>query len=214
MGTAADPGGTLVVAAPVVWGRVHAVPIVAAMLDRYPGLSVQLRLSDRVVPIAEEGIDVAMRIGELKDSAMRAVRVGEVRRILAASPAYLAARPAPTSVADLRAHDIIAFTGTSPLDEWRFGRNGRTSVSLRPRLVVDSADAAIEAALRGVGVGMFLSYQVEEHLAAGRLSALLNDSMPSALPVHLVFQASRAGAPNIRAFIEAAMVRLQAYRAA
>jgi DNA-binding transcriptional LysR family regulator len=182
---------------------------VTELLRRHPRLSARLLLVDRVIRLVEEGIDVAVRIGELADSALRAVRLGEVRRVLVASPAYLEARGEPSTVADLRHHEIIAFTGVSGSDEWRFGPAGSTTVQVRPRLVVNGADAAIGAAESGLGITRVLSYQVSPHLADGRLRSVLDGAVPPPLPIHLLFQAGRGTSPNVREFVERAKLRLR-----
>jgi DNA-binding transcriptional LysR family regulator len=202
MGTRSEPRGTLVITAPVVFGRLHVVPVIAALLRKHRRLAVRLLLIDRVVHLVEEGIDVAVRIGALADSALRAVRIGEVRRICVASPAYLRAHGTPAAAADLRRHAVLAFAGIDASDEWRFGADGKTVVKVEPRLSVNGADAVIAAAVQGLGVTRVLSYQVRAEIAAGRLRRVLDDEAPPPVPIHLVFQANRAGAPTVRAFIE------------
>jgi DNA-binding transcriptional LysR family regulator len=209
MGAQAEPQGTLVVTAPVVFGRTHGVPIVAELLRRHPRLTVQLLLLDRNVQMVEEGIDIAIRIGELADSSLHAVRLGEVRRVLVASPGYLKAHGRPVKVADLRRHAIVAFTGISPSDEWRFGADGKSTVRIQPRLVLNNADAGIAAVKLGLGIGRFLSYQVAEDIAAGKLRTLLDDATPVPAPVHLLFHASRSASPKVRSFIDAAKKHLR-----
>lgn len=209
VGTGAEPQGSLVVTAPVVFGRMHVVPVVADLLRQHPRLVVRLILSDRFAHLVEEGIDVALRIGELADSALRAVKVGEVRRVLAASPAYLEARGTPSRIAELRNHDVIAFTGIAASNEWRFGHDSRASVQVSPRLFVNSADAAIGAAAAGLGICRVLSYQVTADVAAGRLRTVLDEAAPPAVPVNLVFHGARAGTPNVRSFLEAAKTRFR-----
>lgn len=210
MGARSEPQGKLVITAPVVFGRTHAVPIVTDLLARHPRLTVQLLLLDRLVQLVEEGVDVAIRIGELADSALHAVRLGEVRRVLVASAAYLEANGTPASVADLKRHSIVGFTGANPSDEWRFGLDGKSAaVHVRPRLVLNSADAGIVATVRGLGIGRFLSYQVGEEIASGRLHTVLDEAEPAPVPVHLLFQASRSASPNLRAFVEATKASLR-----
>lgn len=209
MGAQSEPQGTLVVTAPVVFGRTHVVPVVAKLLARHPRLTIQLLLLDRMVQMVEEGIDIAIRIGDLADSALHSVRLGEVRRVLVASPAYLKAHGKPATVSELRQHAIVAFTGISPSDEWRFGVEDKTVVRIRPRLVLNNADAGIAAVIRGLGIGRFLSYQVAEDIAAGRLRTLLDEVAPAPAPVHLLFQALRSASPNVRSFIDAAKASLR-----
>lgn len=209
IGTITEPQGTLTVTAPVVFGRSHVVPIVTELLKRHERLSINLLLLDRLVQIVEEGIDIAIRIGELNDSALHAVTLGQVRRVLVASPAYIEINGLPKNISDLKSHHIIAFSGLSPNDEWRFGPDGRSAIQIKPRLIVNSADAAIAAAVQGVGIGRFLSYQVVDEIAKQRLITVLDDWVPASAPVHLLFQASRAGSPSLRCFIDAATVHIR-----
>jgi DNA-binding transcriptional LysR family regulator len=204
-GGAAEPRGTLVVTAPLLFGRMHILPIIDALLRAYPALDARLILVDRVVRMVEEGIDVAVRIADLSDSALHTVRVAEVRRVVIASPAYLSGRGEPRSVTDLHDHTLVAFDGlTSPPGEWRFANIGKPAIRVAPRLTVNSSDAAIAAAKAGLGITRALSYQVAAEIKAGTLSRLLVELEPPPVPVHLVFQGARRSSPNIRTFIEAA----------
>ena len=203
-GEDAEPRGALIVTAPVVFGRMHVLPIVNGLLTRHPDLRVQLTLSDRFVRLVEEGIDVAVRIADLSDSALHAVWVAEVRRVLVASPSYLDVRGEPTSLADLHDHSLIALDTLSSNHEWRFTANGRPAVRFEPRLATNSVESAIDAALAGIGIARVLSYQVQHHVRAGRLRYVLEPMEPSPAPVHLVFQENRRRAPNVAAFIAAA----------
>ena len=206
-GDGAAPRGTLVLTAPVVFGRIHILPIVTGLLRDHPTLKVELTLVDRVVRLAEEGIDVAVRIGDLSDSSLHALKVAEVRRQLVASPAYLVARGTPESVSALHQHPLIAFTELDRAQEWRFGPAGKPAIRIEPRLTVNTADAAIAAAAEGVGIGRVLSYQAMDAIASGRLVTLLDDFAPPAVPVHLVYQSNRRASVNVRAFIDAARAR-------
>ena len=203
-GDKADPRGLLIVTAPVLFGRMHILPIVTRLLRAYTELDVRLGLTDRFTRLVEEGVDVAVRIGDLADSSLHATRVAEVRRVLVASPAYVAARGAPATAADLSDHDIIAFEGFILNGEWRFGPKLETVVRCEPRLVTDSIEAAIDAAIEGIGIARALSYQTDHHVAAGRLNYLLSDVEPPPWPVNLVYQANRLRAPNVRAFLDEA----------
>ncbi|MGA0604023.1 LysR family transcriptional regulator [Caulobacter sp. KR2-114] len=203
-GEDADPRGVLTVSAPVLFGRLHVLPVVEAMMRRHPRLDVRLMLSDRQVSLVEEGVDVALRIGELADSALVARRVSAVQRVLVASPDYLAARGAPATPADLEGHDIVAFEGVDATLDWRFGGEGRQSVRPRPRLSVNSADAAVAAVERGLGITRALSYQVLDGLAAGRLALVLQAFAPAPIPVSLVHPPTRLASPNVGAFMTAA----------
>jgi DNA-binding transcriptional LysR family regulator len=207
-GEDAEPRGRLVVAAPVVFGRLHVLPIVATLMRRHPRLLVQIRSADRIEALAEEGIDVAVRIGDLPDSALHHVRLSEVRRVLVASPAYLAARGTPAAVPDLAGHDLIAFDALAPNAEWRFGTAGRPSIRVDPRLIANDVETAVDAAAAGCGITRVLSYQVRTRIEDGRLRRILRDAEPPPLPVSAVFPASRRGSPNVRAFIEAARQEL------
>ncbi|CAD7052705.1 LysR family transcriptional regulator [Pseudorhizobium endolithicum] len=201
LGKAVEPSGQLAITAPVLYGRLHVIPAVAELRIRHPGLRVRALLLDRVVNLAEEGIDVAVRIGDLPDSALLAVRVGEVQQVLVASPSYLARRGTPQIPQDLEQHDIIAFSGLGTLNEWRFG-DGSVSRGFSPVLEVNTADAAVEAAKSGMGIARLLSYQVRDQLEAGTLRTLLRERSTAPLPVHLVFPANRRSSPAVRAFID------------
>lgn len=206
MGAAAEPQGTLVATASQLFGRLHVVPIVASLLAAHPRLRVRLLLVDRPIQLVEEGVDVALRIGALADSALRAIKVGEVRHVMVAAPGYLDRHGTPTAPSDLSSHAIIAFSGISPTDEWRFGTAERSVVHVQPRLVVNTADAALAAAEGGDGIVRVLSYQASEGLAAGRLVRVLGHAEPDPVPVSLQFDAGRASSPNVRAFVNAARV--------
>jgi DNA-binding transcriptional LysR family regulator len=202
-GAQVEPSGELHITAPVAFGRLHVVPVVAALLARHDRLDVRLLLIDRNVRMIEEGIDVAVRIGALPDSAMHAVKVGSVHQVIVASPGYLARRGRPEGVRELRRHHLIASTGPRGGNEWRFGSRQDASEGARRRLRVNTVDAALAAAEAGLGLGNFLSYQVAEALAAGRLVEVLPAETPELLPVSLLFEAARGKSPATRAFIEA-----------
>lgn len=201
-GDNADPKGDLIITAPVVFGRLHVLPVALAMMRRYPELTVRLMLTDRVVRLVEEGVDIAVRIADLSDSALRAARVGETRRVLVASPDYLSQRGTPREITDLHEHDLIAFDNFAPSSEWRFGKDGRQAIRLKPRLFTNSVDAAIDAAIAGAGIARVLSYQVDTHLKAGSLEYVLPEHDPPPVPISLLFQANRGRSANVRMFIE------------
>ncbi|TCR67023.1 LysR family transcriptional regulator [Bosea sp. BK604] len=204
------PRGELVITAPIVFGRLHVLPVIAAFLRAYPEIEVRLSLADRVVHLLEDHVDLGVRIGELPDSSMVAVRVGAVRRVVCASPDYLAARGRPNRPADLAGHDIISFEGLASPDIWRFGAGkSEISVPIRPRLTVNTAEAAIDAATEGVGVTSVLSYQAADAVASGRLALLLEEFEPPPRPVSLVY-AGRGLLPlKLRAFLDFAGPRLK-----
>jgi len=203
--------GLLRVTAPVVFGRRHIAPIVASFLDAHPGVRVELVLGDRNLDLIGDGLDVALRIGPLADSSLVARRVGEVRRVLVASPSYLAVRPAPRGLDDLARHDVV-FTATRPGPlEWRFGGAARRSVvRLVPRLLVNDVEATLLAARAGRGIARALSYQVADDLASGALVRLLPEREPPALPVQLVVPSARHLAAKSRSFVDHAARALAA----
>jgi DNA-binding transcriptional LysR family regulator len=201
------PRGALTVTAPVMFGRLHILPIVVDLIERYPGLNVRLLLLDRVVRLVEEGIDVAVRIADLPDSALHMMKVGEVRRVFSASPRYLSEKGEPCDRADLRRHQLIAIEneiGAQRAWDADHGKGGRGAA----RLSVNSIEAGIDAAIAGLGIIRTLSYQVAEHLRAGRLHRVLADTDSAALPVSLLFQSGRRDAPNIRVFTDLVRNRL------
>jgi DNA-binding transcriptional LysR family regulator len=201
-GAQAEPSGELHITAPVAFGRLHVVPAVAALLARHDQLDVRLLLLDRNVRMIEEGIDVAVRIGALPDSAMHAVRIGSVRQVIVASPGYLARQGEPSSPHELRSHHLIASTGPRGAGEWRFDGRHDAGESARRRLRVNTVDAALAAAEAGLGLANFLSYQVAEALSAGRLVEVLSAAAPEPMPVSLLFEAARGKSPSTRAFID------------
>lgn len=199
---AAPVAGLLRVTAPLVFGRRHVTPLVASFLDAHPAARVELVLSDRALDLVAEGLDVAVRIGRLADSSLVARRVGEVRSVLVASPAYLARRGTPRAPADLARHDVV-FTSSRPGPlEWRFGAGRGAAVRLQPRLLVNEIEAMLLAVRAGRGIGRALSYQVAAELAAGALVRVLPEVEPPALPVQLVVPGGRHPAPRVRAFLD------------
>ncbi|QLC25739.1 LysR family transcriptional regulator [Parasphingopyxis algicola] len=208
-GPSAEPHGRLVVTAPVLFGRLHVLPVVGELIDRYPALDIDMMLVDRNVRIVEEGIDAAVRIGELSDSALRAVRIGAVHPAIVASPAYLARFGTPETPADLDRHRLIASSGPRALSEWRFGQPAARPP--RPRLRVNTVDSALAAAEAGIGIASLLSYQAAPALQAGRLVELLRSERGGTQPVHLLFAETRSGIPAVRRFIEAMRERGRAH---
>lgn len=203
--------GTLSVTASVLFGQLHLVPVVAEFLEAHPQLDVRLTLLDRVVSLAEEGIDLGVRIGALPDSALRARLVGHVRSVICASPAYLRRAGVPRDPEALARHTCIAFTNTTPIaDRWSFPNGGKRerSVPVRARLIVNTAQAGIEAALAGVGLVRVLSYQVDSLLADQRLRGVLKTFEPAPVPVHLVHLPGPQSRPAA-AFLEFAAERLR-----
>lgn len=203
--------GRLVVAAPIVFGRVHVVPVVAAFLEAHPEVDIQLRLGDRNVNLIEEHVDVALRIGTLPDSSLVATPVGSIRRVVCASPAYLERHGTPRSPGELAAHRCITFDGLDGSTAWVFaGADGQKQPArVRSRLSVSTADAAIAAAVLGLGVTRVLSYQVADALQDGRLVRLLAEHEPPAVPASLIYPGQGRLPMKTRAFIDLAAVQLR-----
>ncbi|TFW19580.1 LysR family transcriptional regulator [Duganella callida] len=202
-GVNATPKGNLSVTASVLFGKAFVTPSIVRYLQAYPEVEVSAYFLDRVVNLVEEGMDVAVRIGHLPDSSMKALRVGQVRRVLCAAPAYLAAHGVPQHPADLLRHTVIAASNVSPRVEWKFGAvDDPTLVRMKPRLTVTSNDAAIEAAASGLGICRLLSYQIAEQVAAGRLQIILQDYEEAPWPVHVLHRESKFGSTKVRNFID------------
>lgn len=205
-GAYARPHGQLVISAPVVFGRLHLLPVIVEFLREFPDVDVRLVQADRVVNLLEEHVDMALRIGELADSGLVATRVGEVRRVVCASPAYLAAYGRPQVPADLARHACISFEGLMSPRRWAF--SGET-VDIRSRLTVTTAEAAIAAAVSGLGVARVLSYQVAEALSAGTLERLLPAHEPPPVPASLIYPGQGRLPMKCRAFLDYAAPRLR-----
>lgn len=204
------PRGDLVVAAPVVLGRLHVLPIVVEFLKEQPQIDVRLALSDRIAHLLEEHIDVAVRIGELPDSSHVALRVGAIRPVVCASPAYFHARGTPQRPADLAKHDCITFEGIASPGVWSFsGRRQGQPVRVHSRLAVNTAEAAIDAAVAGLGVTRVLSYQAEQALRSGALQLALESYEPPPRPVSLLHAGGRLLPLKLRAFLDYAAPRLR-----
>jgi DNA-binding transcriptional LysR family regulator len=209
-GEYAAPRGELVVTAPVVFGRLHVVPVVADFLAHYPEIDVNLVLTDRVVHLMDEHADVAIRIGELPDSSLMATRVGTVRRVICGSPAYLEKHGVPGSPHDLSRHECITFEVLASLRAWVFGSGkSELSVPVRSRLAVNTAEAAIEAATLGVGLTRVLSYQVAEAVRDNALCVVLNAFESAPLPVNLVQKGQTPLPLKLRAFLDFVTPRLR-----
>lgn len=210
-GAYAKVKGQLVVAAPIVFGRLHVVPVAAAFLDAHPDVDIQLRLGDRNVNLIEEHVDVALRIGTLPDSHLVATQVGTVRRVVCASPAYLERFGTPQSIDGLAKHRCITFDGLEAATSWTFaGPDGqKRQARVHSRMTVSTADAAIEAAVLGLGLTRVLSYQVADALQAERLIRVLIDDEPPAVPASLIYPGQGRLPMKTRAFIDFAVGRLR-----
>lgn len=203
------PQGELAVTAPVVFGRLHVLPTMVDFLRAHPLVSARMLLVDRVVDLLEEGLDIGIRIGELPDSSLRAVRLGAIRYVACASPAYLAARGTPENPRDLASHDCISFNTLSQADRWSFGPK-QHRVPVKPRLIVNTAEAAIDAAKAGLGVARLLSYQVEASLAEGSLRLILVPFEPAPIPVNLIHREDRLPQAKVQSFVAFAVPRFRA----
>lgn len=208
-GAATKPVGQLRITCSNEFGRIYVTPILTEFLDTYPDVSADVLMVDRIVNMVEEGFDIAVRLGALPPSSLSAVRVGQVRRVLCASPGYLKAHGVPRTPADLRAHRIVRISSVSPSDDWRFGRDLQHEVRVNARLVVSSVAAGIAVARQGWGLCRVLSYQIGPDLEAGTLQTILEDYEPEPLPVHLVHVEGRRAAAKVRSFLDFAKERLR-----
>lgn len=205
------PRGELRLTASTLFGQRHVMPIALAFLEQNPEISLRLHLEDRQINLADEHIDVAVRIGHLDAGGLIATKVAEVRRVICASPAYLDRRGRPQTPEDLGAHDGISFRGFSVTPEWRYrGDNPALGEEPRARLSVNSTTAAIDAALAGFGLVRVLSYQVEDQLRQGTLEAVLEEFAPAPLPVSLAYAEGGLRSLKVRAFLDWATPRLRA----
>jgi len=209
------PKGELAVTASMVLGRVHVVPVAAAFLKAYPEIVLRLRLSDRIVRLQEEHIDLGIRIGALPDSGIVARRIGAIRTVVCASPEYLASRGMPQTPTELAAHDCISFSGFMQAESWEFSNGGAsTPVAIRSRLQIDAAEAVVEAALAGAGTIRLFSYHVASAVKDGKLAVLLEAFEPPPLPVNIVYMGGGLLPLKVRAFLDFAAPRLKVRLAA
>jgi DNA-binding transcriptional LysR family regulator len=194
----------------MLFGAKFVTPIVTEYLQRHPEVSASSLYLDRVVNMLDEVVDVAIRIGELPDSSMQAIRVGQVRRVICAAPDYLALHGIPQSPDDLQVHTIVSANSVTPTPEWRLVQAGvPRMVKLHPRLSTSTNDSAVAAVVGGFGLTRLLSYQVADHLRDGRLKTVLVDCEPPPLPVHVVHREGRNGSQRVRAFLDLAIERLR-----
>jgi DNA-binding transcriptional LysR family regulator len=204
------PSGRLVVTAPAAFGRRHVGPLVTAYLRQYPDVSCELILSDRFVNLVEEGIDLAVRIGDLDDSSLVARRGGTMRRVVVASPLYLRRRGVPQHPDDLPAHDTIAFGGLGGAMAWRFHVRGEEHrVHVASRFLTNDADSAIESAVAGDGLAMVLAYQAADAVRENKLQIVLAPFERPALPIQFVYPTSRLLSAKVRTFINLALATTQ-----
>ena len=214
VGEAGAPRGLLRISAPLLFGRRHVTPVVMAYLAAYPEVSAEVVLDDRPMDLIEEGIDVALRIAHLEDSSLVARHLGVVRRILVASPGYLARKGVPRRPEDLAAHDIVLFANHASGAKWRFADGGENErvVRLKARIRINRAEAAIDAARKGHGILSVLSYQVASEVAEGSLVRILKRFERPPVPVQLVVPTARLMPLRVRAFIDFALPRLEALK--
>jgi DNA-binding transcriptional LysR family regulator len=207
------PSGVLRVTAPLLFGRRHVAPLIARFLDQYPQMRAELLLTNSIVDLIEANIDVAVRIDTMGASNLVARRVGEMRRVVVASPAYLARRGEPKAVAALARHEIVFQASADGLNEWEFALPNGAIARVRPngRCVVNQAEAAIDAACEGRGLIRARLYQVVDEIACGKLVRVLRPFEPPPTPVNLVFAGRRYLAQRIRAFVDLAAVELERY---
>lgn len=203
-----EPSGHIAITAPVLLGRMFVQPVIIEYLYRYPKMDLSALYLDRVVNLLEEGLDVGIRVGELADSSVRAIRVGTVRRVLCAAPDYIAHMGLPQTPEDLLEHRLVSANGVNPSSEWKF--HHEKSVRVKPRLNVTTNESAIEAAVAGFGIIRQMSYQVAEELAKGRLQIVLSNYELDPLPVHILHRESRYPSAKIRSFVDLLAERLRA----
>ena len=209
-GLHAEPRGRLAVTAPVMFGRLFVTAVILDFLAERRGIEIRASLSDRVVDLIEEGLDVAVRIAHLPDSTLAAVRVGSVRQVLCASPAFLATHGTPRHPSDLARFETVAFGTAERLPPWSFAAaEGELRVDLASRLVANTPDVAVVSALAGFAIARVLSYQVGAELRDGRLVRLLPDFEPPPIPIHVVHPEGRRASARVRAFVDFAVERLR-----
>jgi DNA-binding transcriptional LysR family regulator len=207
IGQGIAPRGELRLTAPIVFGRRHVLPLVTDFLTQFPEVSVRLALFDRPVDLVEEGIDAAIRIGTLGNTSAIATRVGALRRVVVAAPVYLNRRGIPKAPRDIATHDTIAFLGMDGVERWVFA--GGVEAPIKPRLIVNTAEAAVDAAVSGFGITRMLSYQAADALSDKLLVRLLRDHEGDEIPVHVVYPDGRHPPPKLRAFLDALVPQLR-----
>lgn len=209
-GTFARPAGMLTVTTSVLFGQIYVVPIMTEFLDAYPDVTGRMVFLDRVANLVDEGIDVAIRIGQLPDSSYSAIKVGTVRRVICGSPDYFDRHGVPKQPSELSKHRIIAAVNASTSTEWRFGRQGKSITHVKPALFCNSNEAAIVAARSGWGLTRVLSYQIGPDLQDGKLQTTLDEFEEAPLPIHIVHPEGRNAPAKVRAFVDLAASRLRA----
>jgi DNA-binding transcriptional LysR family regulator len=213
-GINATPRGHLAVTAPVMFGKIYVMPVITAYQLAFNETSVSALFVDRVVNLTEEGLDVGIRIGALPDSSLRAIRVGLVRRVVCASPAYLKKFGSPKSPVDLAGHRIIAATSVSAGSEWTFATGKeKIGVKLKPQILVNTNDGALQAAKDGFGLTRLISYQVANELTAGTIKTVLTEYEEASLPIHVIHREGRHRSAKVRSFVDLAVETFRSNKA-
>ena len=202
--------GELVLSAPIALGRFYLLPVVTDFLKEHPNVDVRMMLVDRRLNMIEDHIDIGLRVGELNDFSLVAKKVGAVRRVVCASPSYLARRGTPKSPDDLKDHDCVTFENTLSAQSWTFKiGKAEKSFAIHSRLIVSTAEAATDAAVLGLGLTRMLDYQIDLQRRAGSLKLVLESFRSAPTPVHLIYEAQRHLPLKIRTFLDFAAPRLK-----
>ncbi|NCE86243.1 MULTISPECIES: LysR family transcriptional regulator [Pseudomonas] len=208
-GSYSSPCGHLTVTAPVLFGERYVAPVLGDYLDRFPLVTLNALLVDRVVNLTDEGVDVAVRIGHLYEPGQQTIKVGEVRRVVCAAPAFLDQHGRPRHPAQLRDFKIVTSSASQRVNEWAFVDQGQpVTVPIEPRLVVTANNAAINLACLGWGATQVLSYQIAAQVAAGELEIVLEAFEPAPLPIQVVFQQSARVPAKVSTFVDFLSQRL------
>ncbi len=207
------PSGQLGITASVMFGRLFVAPILVDFLGKYPHVTARALLLDQVVDLIDEGLDVAVRIAHLADSTLTTAKVGAVRRVTCASPAYLKKHGTPRTPKELGEHRCFVFSAERSAPIWAY-HHGQKAISYRPKatLLANASEVGIEAAVAGAGITRALSYMVAAHVHAGRLRVILEDFEPEPIPIHVVHREGRRAPARVRAFVDFAVARLRAER--
>lgn len=204
------PKGDLLITAPVALGRLHVLPVVVEFLRAYPDIDIRMMLTDGLVKLVEDQVDLAVRIGELPDSSLVATRIGSIRRVVCGSPAYFAEHGIPKRPHDLEAHSCVTYEGLMSAEAWTFAMGkSDVSVPIHSRLVVNTVEAAIDAAIAGIGITRVLSYQIANAVQSGVLVVALREFEPTPSPVSFVHAGGRLLPLKVRAFLDFAAPRLK-----
>jgi DNA-binding transcriptional LysR family regulator len=211
-GAQAEVRGTLAITASALFGRAFVAPLLHSFLKRYDKINLRALFVDRVVDLIEEGLDVAVRIAHLSDASFTAIRVGAVRNVVCASPAFLKRHGVPRTPDDLKQLPMFCFSGDRSPPAWSF-RAGKRALAVRPnaRLVVNSPEIAMQGAVDGEGVTRVLSYQAASELKAGRLRVILREFEPEPIPIHVIHREGRRAAARVRAFVDFAVSELRSH---